>query len=283
MVFHVAPAQRGKSRLFQATDILFETADDILEDKARQHAQTFREGDGAAEGEIAFLVKSISVQSCTPTEFFFRCSADFPQCRAGYICSSWKQQAWGQAFNVDEAYEFMENFSLMGAAPKISASSERSVINSHASTLNTLVAQGRTKRATRTSTSYGEGVKSKHISLSVLGNGHPSKFIGMERGLIGNHTACTKECFLIVVDTSVARHDALPPHADVPDAQRWTWLPLTSLQATIFGWEDVLNNPAGWKGIASDGTDDAEDAEASEEGIETEGPLRGYPMTLPDG
>ena len=88
MVFHVAPAQRGKSRLFQATDILFETADDILEDKARQHAQTFREGDGAAEGEIAFLVKSISVQSCTPTEFFFRCSADFPQCRAGYICSS---------------------------------------------------------------------------------------------------------------------------------------------------------------------------------------------------
>ena len=177
----------------------------------------------------------------------------------------------------------MENFSLMGAAPKISASSERSVINSHASTLNTLVAQGRTKRATRTSTSYGEGVKSKHISLSVLGNGHPSKFIGMERGLIGNRTACTKERFLIVVDTSVARHDALPPHADVPNAQRWTWLPLTSLQATIFGWEDVLNNPAGWKGKASDGTDDAEDAEASEEGIETEGPLRGYPMTLPDG
>ncbi|CAK9013513.1 unnamed protein product, partial [Durusdinium trenchii] len=91
------------------------------------------------------------------------------------------------------------------------------------------------------------------------------------------------ERFLIVVDTSVARHDALPPHADVPNAQRWTWLPLTSLQATIFGWEDVLNNPAGWKGKASDGTDDAEDAEASEEGIEAEGPLRGYPVTLPDG
>ena len=85
--------------------------------------------------------------------------------------------------SLDEAYEFFDMFSLCGE--------RTSAINSHASTLNTLVQQGRTKRATRTSTSFGEGVRTKTISLSVLGNCHPSRVVPMERQLIGNHDQAT--------------------------------------------------------------------------------------------
>ena len=78
----------------------------------------------------------------------------------------------------------------------------------------------------------------------MLGNGHPSKLIPMERQLQGVHTAATKERFLICVDVSVPRHAALPQHmlrAD-PNLLEWTWLPLTPFQAGVFGWEDMLDN-----------------------------------------
>lgn len=182
---------------------------------------------------------------------------------------------WGQAINCDEAYEFWELFGLTG--------DKTSGVNSNASMLNTLINQGRTKRATRTSTNYGEGVRAKAISLSVLGNGHPKRVIAMERGLIGNHTVACKERFLLVTDHSVARHDKLPPHTAVQHG-RYTWLPLTALQAKVFGWQDLLNNPAVFKQVGSvqvTEDDDVEDVE--EEGLETEGPPQGFPVVLPDG
>ena len=49
----------------------------------------------------------------------------------------------------------------------------------------------------------------------------------------------------------------------------WTWLPLTSLQATIFGWSGLLNNPSFFEDHAAMAEDD-EDAE-------------GFLAVLPDG
>ena len=79
LVFHIAPPQRGKSRLFQTCEVLMEVCDDVVEQMAREHAQTLR-----AEGadEVPVQVKSMSIQSCTATEMFFRCSCDFPQVQA---------------------------------------------------------------------------------------------------------------------------------------------------------------------------------------------------------
>ena len=48
----------------------------------------------------------------------------------------------------------------------------------------------------------------QRISLTALKIGHSAKFISMARGLLGNHAAATREKFLLVADTSVARHDA---------------------------------------------------------------------------
>ena len=91
----------------------------------------------------------------------------------------------------------------------------------------------------------------------------------MERGLEGGHTAATRERFVFAVDESVARHDKVPKdllraNDDLP---AWTWLPLTSLQATIFRWTDLLNNPSHFAGVSVD--EDSED--------------EGYPAVLPDG
>lgn len=54
-----------------------------------------------------------------------------------------------------------------------------------------------------------------------------------------------------------------------PGLPKWTWLPLTPLQATIFGWTDIVGNPGYFKD-----KENGADEEAGEEG---------FPMTLPDG
>jgi hypothetical protein len=212
LVLHMAPPQRGKSRLFQAVELMFETADDFVAKLAKEQADQVAaklappvEGAGPYP-ELQITTKSISLQSFTMTEFFYRCSVEFPQVEiAGNKKDKTAARVWyGQAFNLDECYEFLEQIGLLGARGD-RGDKPSGPVNSHASTLNTLVQRGKTKRATRTSTSY-ESSRTQHIALSILGNGHPSKLISMERGLEGGHTAATGERFLFAVDVSTARH-----------------------------------------------------------------------------
>ena len=79
LVFHIAPPQRGKSRLFQTCEVLVEVCDDSVEKMAHEHARVLQP-EGA--DELPVQVKSMAIQSCTATELFFRCSCDFPQVQA---------------------------------------------------------------------------------------------------------------------------------------------------------------------------------------------------------
>ena len=276
LVLHMAPPQRGKSRLFQAVELLFETADDFVAKLAKEQADQLAaklappvEGAGPPP-ELQVTTKSVSLQSFTMTEFFYRCSVEFPQVEiGGHKKDKTAMRVWyGQAFNLDECYEFLEQIGLVGSRGDRGEKPSSSV-NSHASTLNTLVQRGKTKRATRTSTSY-ESSRTQHIALSVLGNGHPSKLISMERGLEGGHTAATRERFLFAVDVSTARHDKLPKDLlrAGDELPAWTWLPLTPLQATIFRWTSLLNNPSHFEDMSK---------------IEDDSDEEGYPAVLPDG
>ena len=276
LVLHMAPPQRGKSRLFQAVELMFETADDFVAKLAKEQADQVAaklappvEGAGPYP-ELQITTKSISLQSFTMTEFFYRCSVEFPQVEiAGNKKDKTAARVWyGQAFNLDECYEFLEQIGLLGARGD-RGDKPSGPVNSHASTLNTLVQRGKTKRATRTSTSY-ESSRTQHIALSILGNGHPSKLISMERGLEGGHTAATRERFLFAVDVSTARHGKLPKDLLRADDElpAWTWLPLTPLQATIFRWTSLLNNPRHFEDMSK---------------IEDESDEEGYPAVLPDG
>ena len=226
---------------------------------ADQHGKTLTAN---AEGDpkVQFVVKPINVRSVTMSEFFFRCSAEFRQIEYGGKQDKDSIRLWfGQAWNQDEAYDMLESLSLLRCHGNRGRSA---AVNPHASTLNTLIQRGKTKRTTRTSTTY-EGNRSQHISLSILASAHTSKTIAMERGPQGQHTAATKERFLLCVDVSVARHDALPQSmldAD-PGLPKWTWLPLTPLQAAIFGWTDIVGSPGHFKDTV--GSADEEAGEAS--------------------
>ena len=108
---------------------------------------------------------------------------------------------------------------------------------------STLISSGKTRRATRSSTNFGES-RSKPVSISINGNGHPEKFIPMDRGMTGSHTACTKERFLTCLDHSTARHATLPAEMQLPEGvPAWTWLPLLPQHAEVFGWEAFFDNP----------------------------------------
>ena len=77
MVLHMAPAQRGKSRLYQATESLFEAADDFLATLAKAEARKVTDRLMAENGgsqqlpEVPFQTKSICLQSFTMRELIY--------------------------------------------------------------------------------------------------------------------------------------------------------------------------------------------------------------------
>lgn len=145
---------------------------------------------------------------------------------------------FGNGFNLDEAYEFLDGLGLLSSTK--GEGGKTASLN--ASTLNALLQSGRTKRGTRTSTTYC-AARAKTVSLSVLGNAHPSKIIALDRQLQGNHTAACKERFLVCLDNAEPRHAPLPAAIPGTPREAWTWLPLTAHQAAVFSWESFLNAP----------------------------------------
>ena len=61
----------------------------------------------------------------------------------------------------------------------------------HASTVNTLITAGKTRRASRNSTTFGD-TKGKRVSFAILENAHPKKWILIDRAMVGSHTAWRK-------------------------------------------------------------------------------------------
>ena len=80
--------------------------------------------------------------------------------------------------------------------------------------------------------------------------------------MVGCHTACTKERFLIALDHSTARHAALSDDTALPDGvTAWTWLPLTHHQAAAFGLQSVLDDPVfAAQNLNAAGADEADDS-----------------------
>ena len=220
-VFQIANPQAGKSRLFSILEEIFDTCDDVVAEHVGKLLLQARPSGmpgngGSAQSEPQVTVKSINLQSFTMPEFFARCSAAFPQvvfdendsrAALGIDLSPWK----GRAFNLDEAYELWGHLDLTAK----SRGEKDGAPSVHASTLNTLISSGKTRRATRSSTNFGES-RGTPVSISIVGNGHPTKFIPLDRGMVGCHTAATKERFLIAVDHASARHADLPADTTLP-------------------------------------------------------------------
>ena len=230
-------------------------------------------------------VKSITLQSFTFPEFFYRCSGEYPLLEFvegdKRARSNFNQPVWfGRACNLDEAYEFFGDLGMLSTAR---SDKDKGSPSTNASTLNTLIACGKTRRATRSSTNFG-AARGKTVSVSVLGNAHPNKFIPMERGLLGNHTACTKERFTVCLDAAAPRHAALSRDSTVKaGTSPWTWLPLTPQQAHAFGWEKFFNQPNKAREGRLPEDQASIEGEADAHGAAFDGPVRGYIIELPDG
>ena len=118
LAFHVANAQKRKSRLLQAAETLIEVADDTLE--STQDSDEGAGQDGWGRSSHTVQAKSICLQSFTFTELFFRCSADYPQVETTDEKDNKDNTGlWqGQALHLDEAYEFLEGLALLGPREK---------------------------------------------------------------------------------------------------------------------------------------------------------------------
>ncbi|CAL1166619.1 unnamed protein product [Cladocopium goreaui] len=262
IVLQVAAAQKGKSRLTALVEEAFDSCDDYLVQKAKEMVADYP---GASP-----VVKTLSLQSFTFTEFFHRCSSEWQQVdwNTGDERNGLPHRIWlSSGFCLDEAYEFLEGLGMMGTSQKGEGGKTASL---NASSLNRLIQAGSHKRGTRTGTSSTTS-RPPPVNLSVCGNLHPSKAISMERQLQGNHVAACKERFIFCCDRSTPRHAELPADYISGDSA-WTWLPLTPQQAVIFDWEAHLNRPAAFS-LPED--------QAPCNGYI--GAPEGYPLKLPDG
>ena len=86
-VVHIAPPQTGKTRLMVALEELFDTCDDVVAEKVDESLRQ-------SPDDAPVTVKSITLQSFTFPEFFYRCQPAFPLSSAGwkkglaYMCHS---------------------------------------------------------------------------------------------------------------------------------------------------------------------------------------------------
>ena len=155
IVFQIGEAQKGKSRLFQVCEDMFEACDEVVADKVdsllRAALGDANDSQAAAQPHPKpVTVKSITLQSFTWPEFFFRCSSAFPQVEfeEGDTRHKKVKEVWlGRAFNLDEGYEVFDGLNLMCG----SRVDKDKAPCPHASTLNTLIGAGKTRRATRRS------------------------------------------------------------------------------------------------------------------------------------
>ena len=113
--------------------------------------------------------------------------------------------------------------------------------------------------------------------------------LAVERGLVGNHVAATKERSLYCAGAAAKRHEDLPADFVLNhDQPRWTWLPLTAKLADSFGWSSYYQAPEVAAERLTPGTVDvglAKGVSAIEPGtpVEHVGPEHGYKARLLDG
>ena len=283
--------QKGKSRLFTIADEIFKACNKLVTETAETMVRTAAQSAEASgfqatlgdDGEIPpITVKTFCLQSFTFTEFFFRNSVAFQHIEYKdnqKPTTDCPLHVWhGRAHNLDEAYEFWDGLSLTGPAR---SDKDRATIV-HASTLNALVEIGKKRRATTTSASVARHLESSfHFrSLEMV---IPAKVVPMDRAMVGNHTACTKERFIFCLDRAVARHAALPDDCELRDgATAWTWLPLTSQQAPVCKWSRFIDNPAEARTHLSECVpEESAQTTGEQEGVEFIAP-GGYKIEFPD-
>ena len=295
MALYAGDAQQGKSRLSAAVSAMIAAADDEIAAVVQQRLEAMAPPGGVivpgweAQRPKKLTVRTIGMQDFTPTELFARCSGEWAQIKEAPDLiegvPSLKPRAWHSTLdNLDEAYSFLGKLGLIGSDARSGASRDTGP-SEHASTLNALMGTGKLQRDTRTSGSYG-GAGSPAVNVAIVGNWHWKMLLAVERGLVGNHVAATKERSLYCAGAAAKRREDLPADFLLPPNQpRWTWLPLTAKLADSFGWSPYYQAPEAAAHTLQPGAEEAGVARGAADDVaevEAVGPSQGYKVELPD-
>ena len=172
--------------------------------------------------------------------------------------------------NVDEAYKLLRMLGFMSAGDR-------------------LLQTGTASFTTKNAGAYGEAA-APTISMGVLGNGHPSVIIPMERGDIGSNHVAAKERLLFVTARQVEPHTHVPTRLQFEDTEtfnRWLWPKLLRCMIGPLGLPAEVATPAGAKAKLSkarrlpDARNDSDEEGDADETFDPD--ASGYSIELVDG
>ncbi|CAK0821553.1 unnamed protein product, partial [Prorocentrum cordatum] len=159
-------------------------------------------------------VNSATLAFFTNAAFFQRCAGDWGQVRNGTGLGCPGRVHFGTLINVDEAYKMLRMIGLVSAGGAASKGGDALDVTDAASEFNRLLQTGTASYTTKNAGAHGEAA-APTISMGVLGNGHPSVIIPMERGDIGSNHVAAKERLLFVTGRPVEPHTAVPARLQV--------------------------------------------------------------------
>ena len=191
--------------------------------------------------------------------------------------------------NVDEAYELLRMLGLMSAGGTAGKGNDAVDVTDAASEFNRFLQTGTASFTTKNAGAYGEAA-APTISMGVLGNGHPSVIIPMERGDIGSNHVAAKERLLFVTGRPVELHTHVPTRLQFEDTEtfnRWLWPKLLRCMIGPLGLPAEIATPAGTKAKLSkarrlpDARNDSDEEGDADETFDPD--ASGYSIELVDG
>ena len=178
---------------------------------------------------------------------------------------------------------------LMSAGGTAGKGNDAVDVTDAASEFNRLLQTGTASFTTKNAGAYGEAA-APTISMGVLGNGHPSVIIPMERGDIGSNHVAAKERLLFVTGRPVEPHTHVPTRLQFEDTEtfnRWLWPKLLRCMIGPLGLPAEVATPAGAKAKLSkarrlpDARNDSDEEGDADETFDPD--ASGYSIELVDG
>ena len=198
---------------------------------------------------------------------------------------------YGQGLIYDEVYQFLQDISILDKpADKKSSEGAGAGQTPLAGWFNRLVQSGKSDHETKCNGSHG-GLACLPVSLSMLGNFHPTPAIEMIRGERGDHGCQSKARLIVVTGLPVQPHEQFEAIGGVECVVDWVPVPLEV--QSIIGLEECTSANAFQHFFAAAGIPEPNGEDAAAEVLEpvdmddVDPPIhipdpRGYEHTLPD-
>jgi hypothetical protein len=190
---------------------------------------------------------------------------------------------FGQGLVYDEVYGFLQDISILDKpCEKKASDGPGSGQTPLAGWFNRLVQSGKSDHETKSNGAHG-GLDCQPVSVTLLGNFHPTPAIEMLRGERGDHGCQAKARLIVVTGSPVQPHE---PYDEVGGlACKFIWVPIPTEIHSSVGLGSVCRNIHTFRDFVKCDADEEEgldDGEAPDQPIHVPS-AEGHMHTLPDG